>query len=67
MICQALVFGLFGEIRKDFKIYKGIIGYSEELYNLSHFSVLNLYGNRLSLRLGFEVKIKKKAKKTSSK
>jgi hypothetical protein len=60
---QALVFGLFAGIRKDFKIYKGIIGYTEGLYNFTQKSGQNLYGDRLSLRLGFEVKIKKKAKK----
>jgi hypothetical protein len=33
------------------------------LYNFTQKSGQNLYGDRLSLRLGFEVKIKKKAKK----
>jgi len=63
---QALVFGLFGGIRKDFKIYKGIIGYTEGLYNFTQKPGQNLYGDRLSLRLGIEVKIKKKAKKPST-
>jgi hypothetical protein len=62
---QALVFGLFGGIRKDFKIYKGVIGYTEGMYNFTQKSGQNLYGDRLSLRLGFEVKIKKKVKKSS--
>jgi len=39
---QALVFGLFGGIRKDFKIYKGIIGYTEGLYNFTQKSGQNL-------------------------
>ncbi len=60
---QALVFGLFGGIRKDFKIYKGIIGYSEGMYNFIQKSGQNLYGDPLSIRLGIEVKIKKKVKK----
>ena len=60
---QALVFGLFGGVRKDFKIYKGIIGYSEAMYNFIQKPGQDLYGDRLSLRLGIEVKIKKKPKK----
>ena len=62
---QALVLGLFGGVRKDFKIYKGIIGYTEGMYNFIQKPGQNLYGDRLSLRLGIEVKIKKKAKKNN--
>jgi len=61
---QALVFGLFGGIRKDFKIYKGLIGYSEAMYNFTQRPGQNIYGDPLSLRLGFEVMIKKKSKKS---
>jgi len=60
---QATVFGLFGGVRKDFKIYKGVIGYSEGMYNFTQKPGQNLYGDRLSFRLGIEVKIKKKVKK----
>jgi hypothetical protein len=60
---QALVFGLFGGIRKDFKIYKSVIGYTEGMYNFTQKPGQNIYGDRLSLRLGFEVTLKKKAKK----
>lgn len=60
---QALVFGLFGGIRKDFKIYKNIIGYSEGMYNFTQKAGQNIYGDRLSFRLGIEVKLKKKVKK----
>jgi len=63
---QALVFGLFGGVRKDFKIYKGIIGYSEGMYNFTQKSGQNIYGDRLSFRLGIEFKIKKKAKKAAA-
>jgi len=60
---QATVFGLFAGIRKDFKIYKGIIGYSEGMYNFKQKPGQNLYGDRLSFRLGIEVKMKKRIKK----
>jgi hypothetical protein len=63
---QALVFGLFGGVRKDFKIYKGIIGYSEGMYNFTQKSGQNIYGDRLSFRLGIEYKIKIKAKKAAA-
>src|SRR6185369_6829156 len=59
---QTLVFGLFGGIRKDFKIYKGLIGYSEAMYNFTQKPGQNIYGDRLSLRLGFEVMLKKRAR-----
>jgi hypothetical protein len=59
---QASVFGLFAGIRKDFKIYKGLIGYSEGMYNFTQKSGQNLYGDRLSFRLGLEYVIKKKSK-----
>ena len=58
-----MVLGLFGGIRKDFKIYKGLIGYSEAMYNFTQKPVQNIYSDRLSLRLGFEMMIRKKAKK----
>jgi len=61
------VFGLFGGVRKDFKIYKDIIGYSEGMYNFIQKPGQNLYGDRLSLRLGIEVKIQKRMKKNSNK
>ena len=59
---QTLIFSLFGGVRKDFKIYKSIIGYSEGMYNFTQKTGQNLYGDRLSLRLGIEVKLKKKVK-----
>lgn len=61
---QKVIFGLFGGVRKDFKIYKGIYGYSEGVYNFVQKPGQNIYGDRLSLRLGLEVKIKKKVKKS---
>jgi hypothetical protein len=63
---QKTVFGLYGGVRKDFKIYKGISGYSEGVYNFAQKPAQNIYGDRLSFRLGLEVKIKKKVKKTDS-
>ena len=60
---QALVWGWFTGIRKDFKIYKNITGYSEGMYNLNQKPGQNIYGDRLSLRMGIEVKLKKKVKK----
>jgi hypothetical protein len=62
---QKVVFGLYGGIRKDFKIYKGLSGYSEGVYNFVQKPGQNIYGDRLSLRLGLEMKIKKKEKKTN--
>src|SRR5579859_6550957 len=59
---QGLVFGLFAGVRKDFRIYKGISGYSEGVYNLIQRPGQNLYGDPLSFRLGIEVKLKKKAR-----
>jgi hypothetical protein len=56
------VFGLFGGIRKDFKIYKGVIGYSEGMYNFTHKSRQNIYGGPLTLRFGIEATLKKKVK-----
>lgn len=61
---QKVIFGLFGGVRKDFKIYKGIYGYSEGVYNFMQKPGQNIYGDRLSLRLGIEIKIKKKVKKS---
>ncbi len=60
---QALVWGLLGGIRKDFKLYKNLIGYSEGVYNFIQKPGLNIYGDRLSFRLGIEVRLKKKANK----
>ena len=60
---QALVFGLFAGIRKDFNIYKSISGYSEGVYNFVQKPGQNLYGDPLSFRLGIEVRLKKRVKK----
>ena len=59
---QALIFGLFGGMRKDFKIYKNITGYTEGVYNFTQKAGQNIYGDRLSIRMGIEIKLKKKAK-----
>lgn len=56
-------FGLFAGIRKDFRIYKSIIGYSEGMYNFTQKPRQNIYGDRLSFRLGIEVTLKKRNKK----
>ena len=60
---QALVWGLYAGVRKDFPIYKSIKGHSEMLYNFTQNPFQNIYGDRVSFRLGIEVQLKKKVKK----
>jgi hypothetical protein len=59
---RTVVFGLFGGIRKDFRIYKSVSGYTEGMYNFTHNSSQNIYGGPLTLRFGIEATLKKKAK-----
>jgi hypothetical protein len=60
---QALVWGLYAGVRNDFPIYKSIKGHSEVLYNFAQQPFQNIYGDRVSFRLGIEVQLKKKVKK----
>jgi hypothetical protein len=60
------VLGLYGGVRKDFKIYKSISGYSEGVYNFVQKPGQNIYGDRLSFRLGIEINLKKKVKKATN-
>ena len=64
---QALVWGLFAGVRKDFKIFKNLIGYSEGVYNFTQKPGHNIYGDRLSFRMGMELKLKEKTKKANKK
>jgi hypothetical protein len=50
----------FVGIKKDFTVYKKIKGNTEVLYNLYDPKYYSPYGNRLALRFGFELAIKKK-------
>jgi len=60
---QALVWGLYAGIRKDFPIYKTLKGYSEVLYNFTQQPGRNVYGDPVSFRFGMEIQLKKKPKK----
>ncbi len=59
---QAMVYGLFGGVRRDFKLYKNLIGYSEGVYNFIQKPGRNIYGDQVSFRMGIELKLKKKGK-----
>lgn len=54
--------GIFAGIRKDFKIYRSVHGYSEILYNFLRYPGHNVYGDVVSFRLGIELNFKKKIK-----
>ncbi len=62
---QALVWGVYAGVRKDFPIYKSVKGYSEVLYNFTQKPFRNIYGDPVSFRFGFEVQLKKKVKKST--
>ncbi len=51
---------LFVGIKKDYTVYKKIKGNTEVLYNLFDPDGLSPYGDRLSLRFGFDFPMKKK-------
>lgn len=51
---------MFVGIKKDYTIYKHIKGNTEVLYNLYDPDGLSPYGDRLSLRFGFDFPLKKK-------
>lgn len=51
---------LFVGMKKDFNIYKQIRGYTEILYNLYDPDGMSPYGDKLSVRFGFEFPMKKK-------
>jgi hypothetical protein len=53
---------LFMGMKKDFTVYKQIKGYSEILYNLYDKDGMSPYGDKLSVRFGFEFPMKKKVK-----
>ena len=50
---------LFFGIKKDFTVYKQIKGNTEILYNLYDPDGMSPYGDKLSVRFGFEFPIKK--------
>ena len=54
---------LFMGMKKDFRIYKQLQGYSEVLYNLYDKDGMSLYGDKLSMRFGFEFPMKKRKDK----
>jgi len=58
---------LFAGIKKEFKIYRGLKGNSEILYNLYDKDHLSPYGDKISVRFGFELEIRKKPAATQSK
>ncbi len=53
---------LFVGIKKDYTIYRNIKGNTEVLYNLFDPEGLSPYGDRLSLRFGFDFPMKKKSR-----
>lgn len=53
---------VFVGIRKEFTVYKNLKGNSEVLYNLYDKDDLSPYGDRLSIRFGFEFPMRKKVK-----
>jgi len=53
---------VFVGIKKDFKVYKNIMGNTEVLYNLYDKDGMSPYGDRLAMRFGLEFPMKKKVK-----
>ena len=53
---------LFVGIKKDFNVFKQIKGNTEILYNLYDPDGMSPYGDKLSVRFGFEFPMKKKKK-----
>ncbi len=56
---------LFLGIKKDFTVYKQIKGNTEVLYNLYDPDGMSPYGDKLSVRFGFEFPMKKKVKRAN--
>jgi hypothetical protein len=58
------VWGVFAGIKKDYTLYKNIKGNVQMLYNVytlfGHHPTVNIYGDALAVRLGFEFPMKKK-------
>jgi len=54
--------GLFVGIKKDFKVFKSVIGNTEMLYNLVDPDNSSPYADRFSIRFGFEWNMKKRLK-----
>jgi len=62
---QASLWNVYWGIRKDFKIYRNVTGYSEAVYTFKQKPGQNIYGDQLSFRLGIEVSLKKKKAKNN--
>ena len=58
---------LFVGIKKDFTVFKQIKGNTEVLYNLYDPDGMSPYGDKLSMRFGFEFPMKKKVKMAKTK
>lgn len=63
---QAVLFGVYSGVRKNFPVYKNLSCYSEGLYHFSQVSGQNIYGDRVVFRFGLEYNIKKKNKATAA-
>jgi len=53
---------IFAGIKKEFTVYKSVKGYSELLYNFRDKDGMSPYGDKASVRFGFEFPMKKKHK-----
>lgn len=51
---------VFAGVRKDFKISKRVVGYLELLYDVASSTEIPLYGDKVNLRLGFELNKRKR-------
>jgi hypothetical protein len=51
---------IFAGIKKEFTVYKSVKGYSELLYNFRDKDGMSPYGDKASVRFGFEFPMKKK-------
>ncbi|MBX2898877.1 MAG: hypothetical protein KF775_04480 [Cyclobacteriaceae bacterium] len=58
---------VFGGIKKEFTVYKSIKGNSELLYNFRDKDSMSPYGDRVSIRFGFEFPMKKKQRTSKEK
>ena len=61
------VWSLFVGIKKDYRISKNLKGNIQTLYNLYDDHDNSPYTDRLSVRMGFEIPMKKKVKSTAKK
>lgn len=59
------IFGAFVGLKKEFKIYKKIMGNTEFLYNMVNTHGKSPYQDRISLRFGFEFPMRKKSAQKS--